>query len=77
MTYKNPAISKYLQLMELKNPVHEKPVFWWNKMDEGEFIKTIQACLWEAGIDHQAINWMKLLKGEFNPDKHETAEENQ
>ena len=66
MTYKNPALSKYLELMEMRNPV-QKPVYWWNKMDEGEFIKTIQACLWDAGIDHQSINWMKLLKGEFNP----------
>jgi len=74
MTHKNPAISKYLQLMEMKNPV-QKPIYWWTKMDDGEFIKTIQACLWDAGIDQQSINWLKLLKGEFVPDEHQSREE--
>ena len=54
---KTAAISNYLEIMDKRNPVQE-PVYWWNKMNEGDFIKTIQACLWDSEIDHQAINWM-------------------
>ena len=59
---KTAAISNYLEIMDKRNPVQE-PVYWWNKMNEGDFIKTIQACLWDSEIDHQAINWMKFIKG--------------
>tara|TARA_Y100000385_G_C13020137_1_gene605795 strand:+ start:873 stop:1100 length:228 start_codon:yes stop_codon:yes gene_type:complete len=73
MTGKNTAVHKYLELMELRNPV-QKPIYWWTKMDEKEFIDTLQACLWDSGIDHQSLKWMKLLKGEYVPDKYQTME---
>jgi len=69
----NPAIGNYLAQMEKRNPV-QKPVYWWNRMNEDEFIKTIQAFLWANDIPPNSVNWMKLLKGEYIPAPEEMEE---
>ncbi len=69
----NPAIGNYLAQMEKKNPI-QKPVYWWNRQNEEEFIKTIQSFLWANDIPPNSVNWMKLLKGEYIPTPEEIEE---
>lgn len=69
----NPAIGNYLAQMEKRNPI-QKPVYWWNRMDEKEFIKTMQSFLWANNIPPNSVNWMKFIRGEHIPSKEEMEE---
>jgi hypothetical protein len=72
MNPKQPkAIQNYLEVMDKMTRIEQTPIFWWTKLDEQEFMKTMQKFCWENSIDFNMINWGKFLRGEHVPQSWE------